>query len=521
MSLSIDGKVEDALALAERGLLDGTGASPSEQAGLWYALANVELVRGSMPGVLTAAERCVALAVESDNAGWASSGLSVRALALARQGRMEPALLDLARAEAELAATEDPGLRCWAHTGLGYSYLELRLYELAQPHLERAQELDASPIPLAEAPVIDLMNLVELHIRWADELERVHPYSGSDEDVETHRKTGHDYAERALARAKEVGQASLVATCRAMELTSRPRVSAGDSLTELREAFASDASADYQGGRSVAGSALARVLWSMGKRREAVDVAREAVAYAESAGDWQISASAQWLLVEMEAQSGVPGATTGRAYAGLLSRVLWQQRLSTLQGAQAALQLERVHRDKEIAQRAASEDSLTGVGNRRALDDCLRSLQADAAAVNQVSGQAAPVSSPVSLLVVDLNDFKRINDTYGHLVGDEVLRAVAMAIRGVARSDDVVARLGGDEFVILARGADEEAGARLAGRVTDAVDALSVGTRDGAITLSASVGVATASSGAEAALLLAEADEAMYAVKGSAASDRG
>ena len=109
MSLSIDGKVEDALALAERGLLDGTGASPSEQAGLWYAIANVELVRGSMPGVLTAAERCVALAVESDNAGWASCGLSVRAMALARQGRMEPALLDLARAEAELAACDDAG----------------------------------------------------------------------------------------------------------------------------------------------------------------------------------------------------------------------------------------------------------------------------------------------------------------------------------------------------------------------------------------------------------------------------
>ncbi len=109
MSLSIDGKVEDALALAERGLVDGTGASPSEQAGLWYAIANVELVRGSMPGVLTAAERCVALAVESDNAGWASCGLSVRALALARQGRMEPALLDLARAEAELAAATTPG----------------------------------------------------------------------------------------------------------------------------------------------------------------------------------------------------------------------------------------------------------------------------------------------------------------------------------------------------------------------------------------------------------------------------
>ncbi len=255
------------------------------------------------------------------------------------------------------------------------------------------------------------------------------------------------------------------------------------------------------------------MLWSLGRRKEAVHVAREAVVHAENAGDWQVSASAQWLLIEMEAQSNVPGARTGRAYAALLSRVLWQQRLSTLQGAQAALQLERVHRDKEIAQRAASEDPLTGVGNRRAIDDCLRSLQSDTAGLASVAGQP-PATSPLSLLVVDLNDFKRINDTYGHLVGDEVLRAVAMAIRGVARADDMVARLGGDEFVILARGADEEAGARLAQRVTDAVDALSVGTRDGAITLSASVGVATASSGAEAALLLAEADRAMYAVKG-------
>ncbi len=512
MSLALNGKVEDALALAERGLVDGTGAAPSEQAGLWYAIATVEMTRGSMPGVLTAAERCLSLAVESDNAGWTSCGLSVRALALARQARMEPALLDLARAEAELAATTDPGLRCWAHTGLGYSYLELRLYELAQPHLQRAQELDASPIPLAEAPVIDLMNLMELHIRWADELERVRPYSGSDEDVLTHRKHGHAYAERALARAVELGRPSVTATCRAMELTARPWEAARLCLPELRAAFADPDSADYQGGRAVAGSAFARALQSLDRLPEAIDVARQAVGFAEAAGDWQISASAQWLLVELEAEAGLPGAANGRRYAGLLSKVLWQQRLSTLQGAQAALQLERVHRDKEIAQRAASEDSLTGVGNRRALDDSLRALEADAT-VGQVGGAPAH-QSPLSLLLVDLDDFKRINDTYGHLVGDDVLRAVAMAIRGVARGDDVVARLGGDEFVILARGADEDAGARLAERVTAAIDALAVGTRDGAITLSASVGVATAGSGAEVGTLLAAADEAMYVVKG-------
>jgi diguanylate cyclase (GGDEF)-like protein len=514
MASALDGKVEDALALAERGLVEGTGASPSEQAALWYSIASVELIRGSVPGVLTAAERCVSLAVESDNSGWASCGLSIRAVALARQGRMEPALLDLARAESELDACEPVGLRCWAHMGLGYSYLELRLYELAQPHLENAVDLEASPIPLTEAPAIALRNLAELHIRWADELERVDGAPDLDEDreaVDRHRESAHGYAQRALVRIRHLDRPILEANCRAMELTSRPGSTGEGLLGELREVFEANP-VDFQGARSVTGTALARALWAAGDTDEALAVARRAVEYAEAVGDWQVSASAQRLLVEIESQMGLPGAANGRSYAGLLSQVLWQQRLSTLQGAHAALQLERVHRDKEIAQRAASEDSLTGVGNRRALDDSLRALQAEDAALG--SPTQSEIGSPLSLLMIDLDDFKQINDTYGHVVGDDVLRAVAMAIRGVARSDDVVARVGGDEFVILARGADREAGEHLAERITAAVDALAVGTRSGAITLHASVGVATAPTGTEAALLLARADEAMYAVKG-------
>jgi diguanylate cyclase (GGDEF)-like protein len=515
ISAALEGKVEDALAAAEGGLVEGTGASPSEQSALWHAIASVELIRGSMPGVLTAAERCVSLAVESDNSGWASCGLSIRAIALARQGRMEPALLDLARAEAELDACDSMGLRCWAHMGLGYSYLELRLYELARPHLEEAVRLEASPVPMPEGPVLALRNLAELHVRWADELERVDDALNADEGQEgasDHRTTAHGHAQEALARARALDLPLLVANCRAMELTSRPGGNDEETLTELHELFDDDNPADFQGARSVAGTALARALRAAGEIDEAVEVARRAVAYAETAGDWQVSASAQWLLVEIESDADLPGAADGRSYANLLSQVLWQQRLSTLQGAHAALQLERVHRDKEIAQRAASEDSLTGVGNRRALDDSLRMLQAEDAALG--GPHHSEIGSPLSLLMIDLDDFKQINDTYGHVVGDDVLRAVAMAIRGVARSDDVVARVGGDEFVILARGADREAGEHLAERITAAVDALAVGTRSGAITLHASVGVATADAGTETALLLAEADEAMYAVKG-------
>ena len=510
MGLAQDGHAEEALSLAEEILPLAAGAAPSEQAALWYTIAVAEHIRGENGRTLTASDRCVALADEAGSPGWAANGLSMRAMALARQGRMEPALIDLAHAEAELTLCEDAGLCCWAHTGLGYAYLELRLYELALPHLVRAQQLDACPIPLEQAPVIDLLNLAELHLRWADELEWVSPPEHTEEDVLRHRADGHAYAVRALALAETLGNPGFTATCRALELCTRPRETAEASLPELRRAWSGQDHFDYQGSRAFAGGALARALWVTGRRREAVEVAREAAAASRSAGDWHVSAGAQWLLVEMEAQSGVPGAAAGRSYGRLLSRVLWHQRLSTLQGAQAALQVERLHRDNADAHRAAREDPLTGISNRRAFDDSLQALV-----------QADPGTDlPASLLVVDLDDFKTINDTYGHVVGDEVLRAVAMAMRGVARTDDVVARLGGDEFVVLARGADAEAGRSLAARLTLAIDALRVGTSAGAISLRASVGVATAGTAPEAALLLARADAAMYAEKAVGHRDR-
>ncbi len=505
MGLAQDGKPEDALALADFALPGATAASPSDQAALWYARAVAQHIAGDNAGAYVACDRCVALAEEAGNAGWASNGLSMRSMALTRQNRIEPALMDLARAEVALASTTDAGLRSWAHTGLGYAYLELRLYELAAPHMLLAQELDASPIPLAQAPVIDLMNLSEMHLRWADELERLDDGDGSEE-IRGHRKEGHVFAERALAAALERGNHQFVATCRAMELVARPRADGVESLAELQAAYDLPDHPDYGGTRAVVGGALARTLWNLGRPDEALAIATEAAWLAETAGDWQVTASAQWLLVELQARSDMPGAESGRAYSRLLNQMLWRQRLSTLQGAQAALQVELLNRDKLQAQQAASEDPLTGVSNRRAFDDALRAIAAEVA-VARATGNP---DSPTSLLLIDLDEFKAVNDTYGHVVGDEVLRAVAAAIRGVARADDVVARLGGDEFVILARGADEEAGSRLAARVATAISSLHVGTRRGTVSLQASVGVATTGHSQDVTTLLADADAAMY-----------
>ena len=512
------------MALAEVLVPESAGWPAADQAALWYVLACTHHIAGRYDDQIRAADRCLAHGRAGLAPGWVSNGYSIRALAQVQLGNVEAAFTDLARSEVELVACRDDALCCWAHTGLGYGYLVLRLYELAQPHLEKAQLLDASPMPLPEGPVIDLMNLVELHLRWADELEQAAPEESSDDEVLEHRGLAHTWAERAVAAARVIGVQSFFDTCHALEMCTRSQSAAGAGLEELVLAYASTGHRDHFGGRAMVGGALARTYWRLDRREEALVVAREAASQSDLASDWQVAASLRWLLVEMEAEAGVPGAESGRAYAQLLSRVLWQQRLSTLQGAVAAVAVERLQHDTVTALRVAAEDPLTGVGNRRALDHALAAL------ARPGSDGLVPAAVGTTLLLTDLDDFKAINDTHGHLAGDEVLRAIAGAVRSVARIDDLVARLGGDEFVVLARHTDAEAGQVLAERVATAIESLEIRLPADPLAgpdavrpvlrLGVSVGVATTGVGVGIEDLLEAADTSMYRDKARHRAER-
>jgi diguanylate cyclase (GGDEF)-like protein len=119
-------------------------------------------------------------------------------------------------------------------------------------------------------------------------------------------------------------------------------------------------------------------------------------------------------------------------------------------------------RQREIANR----DPLTGVGNRRAFDTI---LHRELAARTIPAGRREADDSPLALLVLDLDDFKGINDEHGHQIGDAVLCEAANRAQAILRSTDSLARIGGDEFAVIAPGAHGEGAQRMAEAIRTAV----------------------------------------------------
>lgn len=182
----------------------------------------------------------------------------------------------------------------------------------------------------------------------------------------------------------------------------------------------------------------------------------------------------------------------GETLAGFLARVL-----------------RRSLRENRRLARYATHDPLTGLSNRRAFGAHLR----------QWTAWSARYGRPLTVALLDIDTFKRVNDEHGHAAGDALLVAVAQAISGAVRASDMAARYGGDEFAILAPETGPEDARRLAERVLEAVRATEVVGEDGAtVRGTVSIGLTVMMDPADSEPrrndeLLATADQSLYAAK--------
>lgn len=204
--------------------------------------------------------------------------------------------------------------------------------------------------------------------------------------------------------------------------------------------------------------------------------------------------------------------TTTREHAARAAHLWLDFQHATRQATQYREQAARLAEDKQVLAKqaealteASEHDPLTSLLNRRGLD----------ARVGVLIAASDSNDVPLTVALIDIDNFKTINDSFSHMVGDMVLKRVAAIIGEHCRANDLPVRYGGDEFLLVLAGADREGSARVLRRLKDAVDACSWSSDSagGALLVTLSIGAATRVPGTAIATTIADADQALYTAK--------
>jgi diguanylate cyclase (GGDEF)-like protein len=484
-----------------RRLLTDLGPEPTpERAAAEYVRAVAAHHGTDAEEALDAVDGCIRIARTIDEPGWEANALALRIVTLIRTGEGGDSVTDLVAAENALSRTHDAGLASWAHTGLGYAYDLLRLFELCIPHFEEAAATLSDPLGLPEAPVIDRLNLAESNLRWAHEMERLGD-SSYDEQIAVRRSEARRWAadaNEAIVSADLLGYWPMAGRMwlAASNWDAEP-AEAAVILKDCRDQLAKLGDLELT---AIAGAYLAKTYAALGQLDNAIEAAARAGTDLPPTSDPPVEALVRHTAVQIVADSGDAGAAAGLQYARAITRGWWAERLRGLYAVRSALATHELSIRHDAEWRAAREDPLTGVGNRRALDERM------SAALD--SGRS------IAVIAIDVDNLKVVNDSHGHASGDEVLRRVAQLLTEQSRAEDVVVRAGGDEFVVVLDNPDERGARELVERIRTAAERIAASAAEPWFAmLRLSIGQASSTDGVPITELLTEADRRMYAEK--------
>jgi diguanylate cyclase (GGDEF)-like protein len=346
---------------------------------------------------------------------------------------------DLARASIMLETAAGSSLEhASAHNECARAFGERDLWELELEHYSAAEKAIDGEIGRELVLPTILYNKAEVELNWCAALREI-----GDERVLAHRSR---LAREALERA---------------DVPALP-----DSWRQELRIFATLLSAiepghgppdpvDPPAEGSYGGYVRLTRARSIDDHRDALVEAEEALARIDHGQSPQVHNLALCVAAEIEA-AAAGRETAGLRYANQLARQRWAARLSSLASMQSLLHAERLSSEHALLSKHAYLDDLTRLGNRRAL-------------LRFVDGLVSEGVSAIALVLVDLDHFKAVNDSYGHSVGDETLIRVAAVLRGAVRAQDVAVRLGGDEFLLVLALPNPDAARRRADAIVAAI----------------------------------------------------
>jgi diguanylate cyclase (GGDEF)-like protein len=373
--------------------------------------------------------------------------LGLRAVAAANDDKAA-AVRDAARATALLDDDDQSPLdRCVGYVVAAAAFNTLRLWELVDELYTRALEFGAVSRETRQTAAI-AVNRVLTRLEWAlaavEHGDSAQRDDGPDVDAESSAQRAGELLDAVLDVVPQALAEQLPALWRlnvlaCADIAAMLRGSRLDEvlgrINEQRRLLAEAGDIEVL---PILEAAIALALWRGGRRDDAIAAALR-VTPATS-----VSSGAQtfplWARAHVLAAAEPSTATSAqRDHSRAIVQLVWQSRMTVLAAARAQIVVEQRKREHEALAHAVNTDPLTGLSNRRRFEMWLQR-------------PAAELRPGTVLLLIDVDDFKEVNDRFGHDCGDQVLRVVAALMASSVRADDVAIRHGGDEFALILDG---------------------------------------------------------------------